>query len=365
MSSFSLKSTSFDRYTSSSTSTATSPPYPRKIDVGSNSLSPQGTKKTDIIGNQILLKRETRNTASPPISHSSRGAEYGKEGSMAYVMNPTCFDRQYFLDPCFLPFLDGSAQSTLLDAGCGPAHWAIRAAQHGAKVYGIDINEKMINTAKEQICTLGLTNEVKVEVGDVAELPYASHIFDRAISINVACNLPSSSVYSHFKEMHRVLKNGSEAIVTVPTSLGTVFSNGSKEDDFTFKHINEVLNELEDNPSPSRIYSGLMKLEEVINATFIVKGGRLTLITDIQQLTIGQKIWRKLPVLVVPNYYHPESEYLAVLDQIGFEVQKITRPHFINETQRLKYNKTADAQTRFGAAYSKQAAYAVYYLKKR
>jgi hypothetical protein len=107
-----------------------------------------------------------------------------------------------------------------------------------------------------------------------------------------------------------------------------------------------------------------MELKEVVNATFAIKNGRLMLITDLSLLKPGQEIWRKLPVLVVPNFYHPEKEYIAALAQTDLTIEKVERPHFSNGRDRLKYNEHANAQTSFGKAYETHAPYAVFYLKK-
>ena len=297
--------------------------------------------------------------------HINQGADYGKEGTCAYIVSPDTFDREKFLDPYFLPQLDEVNDKVVLDAGCGPGHWSVRAAQHGAKVYAIDINEKMIAAATQMVCDSEMANKISLDVGDVASLPYRSDLFDVTLSINVACNIPSSSVYSHFKEMHRTLKKGGLSVITVPTSLDVVFTNCETDKKMVLEHVHQVLNDLPDNPNFSDIYSHLMQLNEVVNATFAMKNNRLVLITDKNELQLGQQIWRKLPALAVPNYYHTEEEYLSTLNQLGYKIEKIEHPHFHNETERLQYNAIATEKLKFGPEYVQQGPYAIYHLRKK
>lgn len=295
--------------------------------------------------------------------HALFGADYGDEGSKAYTASPSSFDRDKFLNPWFLPFLENVNNLVLLDAGCGPGHFAIYAAQRGARAFGVDINEPMIHAAIKEVWDKGLTEKVTLEVGDVKLLPYDSEMFDRTISINVVPNLPSSSVDMHFRELHRVLKKDGEAVITIPVSLGIIFTNGLQTEEEVGNEIDDVLKSLPINPTPAQIYDALMMLKGVVNATFVIKDGRLTLVTDVGQLNLGQEIWRKLSVLVVPNYYHSEQECIIACENANLVIEKIERPHFSNEMERLEHNLQANPETQFGSAYVDQGPYALFFVK--
>lgn len=302
-------------------------------------------------------------TASPT-SHILEGSDYGEKGAAAYIASPSSFDRDKFLKPHLFSFMDNVSNQVVLDAGCGPAHDVLYMAQHGAKVFGIDINEKMIAAGMLEIYKAGLAEKASLNVGNVAFLPYRSEMFDRAISINVACNLPSQALNDHFEEMGRVLKIKGEAIISVPISLETVFTNGLADKKEAMAHIYQLLNNMDDNPSTDQIYTNLMTLQEVVNATFAIKNNRLVLITDKNELELGEPIWRKLPVLVVPNYYHTEEEYLEVLSRTHLKVEKIVYPYFSNEQERLEYNAKASPNAQFGPDYSNCSSYALLYVVK-
>lgn len=49
----------------------------------------------------------------------------------------------------------------VLDAGCGTGFYAIELAKHGAKVTGIDVSQKMLDTAKKRAKSFGIEKNCK------------------------------------------------------------------------------------------------------------------------------------------------------------------------------------------------------------
>ncbi|MGA7178946.1 MAG: class I SAM-dependent methyltransferase, partial [Thiobacillaceae bacterium] len=93
---------------------------------------------------------------------------------------------------------------TLLDVGCGAGQTAIPAARNGARVTGIDIAENLIAYARRRAQEAGL--DVRFDVGDAEDLPYADASFDVAISLIGAMFAPRPEVV--VAEFARVLKPG-------------------------------------------------------------------------------------------------------------------------------------------------------------
>lgn len=180
----------------------------------------------------------------------------------------------------------------------------------------------MVEKAKEAVQKAGLDPQVEIIQGDAANLPYPSDFFDLALSINVGCNLPSTTeaggkkfgLGPHAQEMARTLKPGGLAIVTAPASLGTLFTDGTPEETL-LPRIETALQE-----------QTLASLKEIYRATFALRDGRLKLVANEAELTPGEEIWRKLPGLAVPNRYHSEAEYLEEFLAAGFSVKRIARP---------------------------------------
>jgi len=299
------------------------------------------------------------------ICHTDNGTRYGEKAVNAYAETNHGPDGSLFLDPYFKPDIEHLEHQTVLDAGCGAGPWSIYAAKQGGEVYAIDIQEEMIQAARKAVQIAGVADQVTINQGDVARLPYEENFFDKVISICVGCNLPFPSFEKHFSEIQRTLKDNGIAIIGAPSSLDVVFSNGSKTDIEVFFHIQEVLNQLPDNPSSEEISEKLNQLEEVLSASFYIKNNRLSLIANEKGVTQGEKIWRKLSKLVVPNHYYSNDFYVDVFDRCGFDVQKIDLPHFTSENSRLEYNEKASPSSRLGRAYVTDSSFIIFHIKKR
>jgi SAM-dependent methyltransferase len=321
----------------------------------------------------ILYMPQIANASSA--GHTQAGSHYEDGATKAYASHRHGPDGALFLDPYFIPHLMHLEGQTVLDAGCGAAPWAILAAQNGAHVFGIDIQPKMISLARLAVQLEKIEDRVFLVVGDVASLPYSSQVFDHAISINVGCNLPCTTrlfnqdgqkqlvgLEPHVREMARTLKAGGTAIVTAPASFGIVFTNGTDKEAVS-AHIQEVLSKIGNAQESAIIVAHLNELTEVYRATFAMREGRLTLITDENELFPGEEIWRKLPALTVPNRYHGESEYRQAFSDASLAVIETHRPHFSHREEQQQYNLThPDAQ--MGEEYVSDHPFVIFCLKK-
>ena len=298
------------------------------------------------------------------ISHINQGTEYSESAVKAYSESNHGPDGALFLDPYFKPEIENLNNDKVLDAGCGAAPWSIYAAKQGGEVFAIDIQKKMIKSAKKAIEEARLSNKIKLSQGTVASLPYKENYFDRVISICVACNLPPDAFEKHFSEIQRTIKNGGKVVIGAPNSIDVSFSNGSKSDENMYLHIQQILNQLPDNPDSATISEKLLQLQEVLSATFYLKNNRLELVTNENDLKEGDKIWRKLPNIVIPNHYYSKSFYIKMLKKYNLEVDKIDLPHFNGESDRIAYNKKAPLDAKLGKAYIHHAPFIIYHVKK-
>jgi SAM-dependent methyltransferase len=297
--------------------------------------------------------------------HTEQGTEYGTAAVQEYAVSRHGLDGAFFLDPYFLPFLQQMRGLHLLDAGCGAGPWALEAAKHGAWVDGIDIQQAMLDLAKLAVEEAGYQDRIFLRLGDVASLPYEDNLFDCAVSINVGCNLPTTTsslphvgLQEHLKEMYRVLRPGGEAILTAPASLGTVFANKAYPNEAVMGHIQHVLRQVGNSQDVSLITQYLNELTEVFRATFYRKNGELHLVEDENELSLGEEIWRKLPTLTVPNRYHSEKEYIEAVTQAGFVIKAIHRPKFETEEQ------WTESATSLGKSYCEHHPFIIFHLEK-
>jgi ubiquinone/menaquinone biosynthesis C-methylase UbiE len=72
------------------------------------------------------------------------------------------------------------------------------------EAYGIDYNERMVATARQNLARIGGSAELRQ--GDVEELPYESNCFDTVINTMAFSAYPDAN--KAMSEMHRVLKPG-------------------------------------------------------------------------------------------------------------------------------------------------------------
>ena len=82
------------------------------------------------------------------------------------------------------------AGKSVLDIGCGPAHYCITLAQRGAsRVVGIDFAEGMLQLATEHARKVGVGDQCKFEVADFYKYP-ANDLFDYVIVMGFMDYMP-------------------------------------------------------------------------------------------------------------------------------------------------------------------------------
>jgi len=105
----------------------------------------------------------------------------------------------------------------ILDLACGSGrHFSAFKDSINVELYGIDISKKQIFLAKKKARAQSFKN-VDLLIGDAsAGLPYDGGFFDSAIFIDALHSIDSSRGRERVvKELFRVLKTGSEALITV------------------------------------------------------------------------------------------------------------------------------------------------------
>ena len=230
----------------------------------------------------------------------------------------------------------------VLDVGCGAGNWCSTAAQCGAKmVDGFDIQEEMVELAKEATSEL---DNVHIQVGDVADMPYDNTSFDVALSFFVTCNLPPNVFAKHFQELHRVLAPGGKAILLIPTdwSHGKLYTKIEADPDTVKKSIKQILTKLPKNPTTAQVTEAFKDSDDILVTCFAVDAaGDVFHVKNINQLSHGQPIWRKTEVMLFPNFLYSDRSIIQQLLNTGFHIDKIEN-HYTEE-RRLAYNRTDPA----------------------
>lgn len=95
----------------------------------------------------------------------------------------------------------------VLDIGCGIGGAArYMAAQTGCSVTGIDLTSEYIEIAKTLTEMTGLDDRVGFEISSALDIPFKHSVFDAAITLHVAMNIPERAAL--YNEIARVLKPG-------------------------------------------------------------------------------------------------------------------------------------------------------------
>lgn len=319
---------------------------------------------TDVTHRRDAIDPDPQQPAGSEASHTAQGTAWGTNTAAVYASMRHGPDGALFLDPFFLPAVRSMSGMKVIDVGCGAGPWAVEAAKHGAEVHALDINPAMVTLAVAAAESNGVRDQVHVSQGDAAELRFFDSSFDRALSINVGCNLPSGSFSKHFEELFRVLKPGGIAIVTAPAHLDVVFTDGERDQDSLQREIQSMLGAIGFTRDPEFIRQQIGQLQGIYRATFYETSAGLDLLRPGGKLEPGAPIWRRIPGQGVANRYHDAEEYESAATAAGFILLGADRAVFANERERLDHNRQATSSS-LGSEFLTHNAFLVLTLRKR
>lgn len=125
----------------------------------------------------------------------------------------------------------------VLDVGCGVGNVAINIAQSipDVRFEGITISEGQAQTAQQLVQEAGLSDRVRVQVGDYHYLPFADQIFDVVICIETVFH--SYNPQQLFQEIYRVLRPGGKLYIREFFALESPLSEQQQQDLEKFQQI--------------------------------------------------------------------------------------------------------------------------------
>ncbi|VVB73305.1 Ubiquinone/menaquinone biosynthesis C-methyltransferase UbiE [uncultured archaeon] len=104
--------------------------------------------------------------------------------------------------------------SKVLDIGCGNGRNLAQFSARGFDCYGVDFSGKMIAVAEKSFAKGKL--RAKFKVADARKLPYRSNSFEHCLFVAILHHLKvDKDRMAALQEMHRVLRPGGTAIVSV------------------------------------------------------------------------------------------------------------------------------------------------------
>ncbi len=161
---------------------------------------------------QSTLRRiaASMNTAKGKSRVDLREPEIHEQWESIYL-NPD-LDRLY--DQIFeriVGILSPKPDQTLLDAGCGYCFHAVRLAKSGVQVTALDLSDAALQRAAATIRRAGMEDRIRLERGDLLELPFSDGSFDYVHCWGVLMHVPRLEVA--LGELIRVLKPGGKLVV--------------------------------------------------------------------------------------------------------------------------------------------------------
>lgn len=106
-----------------------------------------------------------------------------------------------------------SQPETILDLATGTADLAIALAKYNPQAYiiGVDFSEKMLAIGKEKVKKQGIENQIDLQLGDAAALPFEDQSFD---AITIAFGVRNfEDLQQGLSEICRVLKPNGQVFI--------------------------------------------------------------------------------------------------------------------------------------------------------
>lgn len=107
--------------------------------------------------------------------------------------------------------------SPILDLGCGYGRDAKIFSERGYKVVGIDLSEKMIETAKK------ISPKSEFKLMDIRKLSFTNNSFDGIWANASFLHIPKKEIKTALKEAYRVLKQNGTIYLSVKEGIGEGF----------------------------------------------------------------------------------------------------------------------------------------------
>lgn len=184
-----------------------------------------------------------------------------------------CLEYISGLDPSFM----------VADLGCGNGRHTIPCLKQCKQVIGIDISKNLLSIVKEKTNSVG--NNIHFIHANLIDIPLQDEIIDAALYIAALHNIPKKEQrLQSLKELFRILKQGSTALITVWSRWQDKFQQG-----------------LETNKNSMKYY---------------FENGDIEI------------YWRQ-DKLNIPRYYHlyDKDEFQNELENSGFLIKKITEEY--------------------------------------
>lgn len=105
-----------------------------------------------------------------------------------------------------IELLNVPPNAKVLDIGCGTGNYTVAMSNHGFQMWGLDVSETMLQTAREKKSSVNWCN------GNVNNIPLKTNFFDGCIC-TLACH-HFQNLQTAFQEVNRVINQGRFVILS-------------------------------------------------------------------------------------------------------------------------------------------------------
>ena len=187
--------------------------------------------------------------------------------------------------------LDLPAGGRVLDAPCGAGRIAVRLAERGLDVTGVDISAPELEIARAAAAERGV--EVRFERGDVRELPEEE--FDALVCWgNSFGYMPHAATLDHLSACRRALREGGRLVLDTSTTAEAVLPGLRDEMDYDLGEVRMLARQVYDAP-------------------------RSRIVTEMEFTAPGREPERS----AVVHHVYTVAELVRMLEQSGFSVDEL------------------------------------------
>lgn len=147
-----------------------------------------------------------------------------------------------------------SVGKQVLDAGCGIGHVAIHLAQNGLRVQGVDVVDRHIAKAKENITREGLDDMIRIHKMDYHHLGFADSSFDGLFTMETFVH--STDPERALREFFRVLRPGGRIALY---EYDHIHANAQNEPNKRLASALNHINTLAAMPANARFKEGVLQ----------------------------------------------------------------------------------------------------------
>jgi len=254
------------------------------------------------------------NSTSFELNHHQVGKFWDDNAEAWTALSRKGYDvyRDWVNTPAFMKMLPDVSGLHGLDVGCGEGHNTRLIADRGAHLTAFDISRKFVRHAQNKSAKEGFN--IRHCIASAVELPFINETFDFVVATMSLMDLPEHDLA--LAEVYRVLKPGGFLQFSICHPCFSTHHRKPVKDENGVEYAVECGNYF--NPPQGEILTWMFS-------------------------SAPRELRDRFQPFQIPCFYHTLSEWLNLLIDIGFRLERFVEPHADKETAR-KCPQVADTR---------------------